>query len=153
MPSRFVYTRRVEFADTDMAGIMHFSSIFRFMESAEHAFLRSLGHSVILSDWNPIMGFPRVRAEADFRRPFRFEDEIEIELRVREKQEKSLTYGFALRKAGDASQEARAVGSITVVCVCKGTDGEMAAAELPSILAEKIEVDKEASALGNPEER
>ena len=153
MPSRFVYTRRVEFADTDMAGIMHFSSIFRFMESAEHAFLRSLGHSVILSDLNPIMGFPRVRAEADFRRPFRFEDEIEIELRVREKREKSLTYGFALRKSGDAGREARAVGSITVVCVRKGANGEMAAAELPPILAEKIEVDREAGAFGNPEER
>ena len=153
MPSRFVYTRRVEFADTDMAGIMHFSSIFRFMESAEHAFLRSLGHSVILSDSNPVMGFPRVRAEADFRRPFRFEDEIEIELRVREKREKSLTYGFALRKAGDSSREVRAVGMITVVCVCQGEDGEMAAVELPSVLADKIEVDEESDVAGNLEER
>lgn len=153
MPSRFVYTRRVEFADTDMAGIMHFSSIFRFMESAEHAFLRSLGHSVILSDLNPVMGFPRVRAEADFRRPFRFEDEIEIELRVREKREKSLTYRFALRKAGDAGQEARAVGEMTVVCVCKGADGKMAAVELPPVLAEKIEVDQESGAVENPQER
>lgn len=153
MPSRFVYTRRVEFADTDMAGIMHFSSIFCFMESAEHAFLRSLGHSVILSDLNPVMGFPRVRAEADFRRPFRFEDEIEIELRVREKREKSLTYGFALRKAGDAGREVRAVGAITVVCVCKGADGTMTAVELPSVLAEKIEVDNESEAAGNSEDR
>lgn len=153
MPSRFVYTRRVEFADTDMAGIMHFSSIFRFMESAEHAFLRSLGHSVILSEWNPVMGFPRVRAEADFRRPFRFEDEIEIELRVREKREKSLTYGFALRRAGDPSREVRALGAVTVVCVCKGADGEMASVELPSALAEKIEVDEESAAAGNPQER
>ena len=153
MPSRFVYTRRVEFADTDMAGIMHFSSIFRFMESAEHAFLRSLGHSVILSESNPVMGFPRVRAEADFRRPFRFEDEIEIELRVRERREKSLTYGFALRKAGDSSREVRAVGLVTVVCVCKAGDGEMAAAELPPVLAEKIEVDEELEDTGNLEER
>ena len=153
MPSRFVYMRRVEFADTDMAGIMHFSSIFRFMESAEHAFLRSLGHSVILSDLNQVMGFPRVRAEANFRRPFRFEDEIEIELRVREKREKSLTYGFALRKAGDPSREVRAVGLITVVCVCKGENGEMAAVELPPILAEKIEVDEGLCALEDPEDR
>ncbi len=123
------------------------------MESAEHAFLRSLGHSVILSDSNPVMGFPRVRAEADFRRPFRFEDEIEIELRVREKREKSLTYGFALRKAGDSSREVRAVGLMTVVCVCQGEDGEMAAAELPSVLAQKIEVDEELDVAGNPEER
>ncbi len=123
------------------------------MESAEHAFLRSLGHSVILSDLNQVMGFPRVRAEANFRRPFRFEDEIEIELRVREKREKSLTYGFALRKAGDPSREVRAVGLITVVCVCKGENGEMAAVELPPILAEKIEVDEGLCALEDPEDR
>ncbi len=141
MASRFIYRRRVEFADTDMAGIMHFSAIFRFMESAEHAFLRSLGYSVILRDCDPAAGFPRVRAEADFRRPFRFEDEIEIELNVREKREKSLTYGFELRLAGDS--EARAVGSMTVVCVCRGPDGEMAAIELPPVLAAKIEAAEE----------
>ena len=99
------------------------------------------------------MGFPRVRAEASFRRPFRFEDEIEIELRVREKREKSLTYGFALRKSGDPGREVRAVGLITVVCVCKGEDGEMISAELPPVLAEKIEVDEGLGAVEDPEER
>ena len=39
----FTTTRRVEFGDTDMAGIMHFANFFRFMERTEHAFLRTLG--------------------------------------------------------------------------------------------------------------
>ena len=39
--STFTTTRRVEFGDTDMAGIMHFANFFRFMESAETEFLRS----------------------------------------------------------------------------------------------------------------
>ena len=34
MPSPFTTTRRVEFGDTDMAGIMHFANFFRFMEAA-----------------------------------------------------------------------------------------------------------------------
>ena len=38
--------RQVEFSDTDMAGIMHFSNFFRFMEAAEHSFFRSLGFSI-----------------------------------------------------------------------------------------------------------
>ena len=42
----FTTTRRVEFGDTDMAGIMHFANFFRFMEAAEPDFLRSLGLSV-----------------------------------------------------------------------------------------------------------
>ncbi|MEL7264077.1 MAG: hypothetical protein AAFP69_04590, partial [Planctomycetota bacterium] len=42
----FSIQRRVEFRDTDAAGIVHFSAFFPFMETAEHAFLRSLGLSV-----------------------------------------------------------------------------------------------------------
>jgi acyl-CoA thioesterase FadM len=42
----FHWRRRVEFAETDMAGIAHFSSFIIYMEQAEHALLRSLGTSV-----------------------------------------------------------------------------------------------------------
>ena len=139
--SPFVYIRRVEFADTDMAGIMHFSSIFRFMESAEHAFFRSLGYSVTLNEIDPTLGLPRVRAEANFRRPFRFEDEIEIEFRVKEMRSKSLTYGFVLRKVGDSERFVAAEGSITVVCVKRNESGKMASHELPSELRDKIKAD------------
>ncbi|MCS1410231.1 MAG: putative esterase [Verrucomicrobia subdivision 3 bacterium] len=144
MPSRFVYRRRVEFADTDMAGIMHFSSLFRFMESAEHAFIRSLGHSVTLNDIDPTLGFPRVRAEADFRHPFRFEDEIEIELTVRAKRRRSITYGFKLRRAGDVERVVGAEGAITVVCVRKSPDGKIDVSDLPPELADKIMAHQEA---------
>ncbi|HMO64742.1 MAG TPA: acyl-CoA thioesterase, partial [Verrucomicrobiota bacterium] len=33
MPSEFRIVRRVEFSDTDMAGIMHFSAFFRYMKA------------------------------------------------------------------------------------------------------------------------
>ena len=46
MPYEFKTIRRVEFSETDMAGIMHYSNYFRFMETAEHAFFRSLGLSI-----------------------------------------------------------------------------------------------------------
>ena len=39
----FTTTRRVEFGDTDMAGIMHFANFFRFMEVAETDFLAVTG--------------------------------------------------------------------------------------------------------------
>ena len=147
--SRFVYRRRVEFADTDMAGIMHFSAIFRFMESAEHAFIRSLGYSVTLNELDPALGLPRVRAEADFRRPFRFEDEVEIELTVREKKPKSLTYGFELRRVGDPERGLAAVGAITVVCVRRDGSGRMKAHELPSELADRLHVTENGERSGN----
>ena len=46
MPHEFKTTRRIEFAETDLAGIVHFSNFFRMMEAAEHAFFRSLGFSI-----------------------------------------------------------------------------------------------------------
>ena len=42
----FKTRRRVEFRDTDMAGIVHFSVFFAYMEQAEHELLRSLGLGV-----------------------------------------------------------------------------------------------------------
>ncbi len=147
MASRYLHVRRVEFSDTDMAGIMHFTNILRFMESAEHAFLRSLGHSVALEEVDPSLGLPRVRVEAEFRSPFRFEDEVEIELQVRAKSRRSLTYHFVLRRRGDPQGSIGATGSMTVVCVRRGPDGRMAPHELPASLAGKIEA---ACADGSP---
>ena len=46
MPYEFKLTRRIEFAETDMAGIVHFANFYRMMEVTEHAFFRSLGFSL-----------------------------------------------------------------------------------------------------------
>ena len=45
---RFVTTRRVEFVDTDMAGIVHFSNFFRYMETAE-ALLRKRDYVALIT--------------------------------------------------------------------------------------------------------
>src|SRR6185436_17612716 len=74
----FTTTRRVEFGDTDMAGIMHFSNFFRFMEAAESDFLRSLGLSVSWFEDGTKWGFPRVSAACDFKKPAKFQDVLSI---------------------------------------------------------------------------
>ena len=56
MACEFKLRRQVEFSDTDMAGIMHFSNFFRFMEAAEHAFFRSLGFSIHTAPSSPEPG-------------------------------------------------------------------------------------------------
>ena len=72
MPAGFRTTRIVEFGDTDMAGIVHFANFFRFMEAAEHAFLRSLGLSVVMEIDGGNYGLPRASAACDYLRPARF---------------------------------------------------------------------------------
>jgi acyl-CoA thioesterase FadM len=60
MPVVFRTTRRIEFADTDMAGIVHFANFFRFMEAAECEFLRERGLSVAMEWEGETLGFPRL---------------------------------------------------------------------------------------------
>ena len=140
MPYEFKATRRVEFSDTDMAGIMHFSNFFRFMETAEHGFFRSLGHSIMLDGHVPPLGLPRVHASCDFKSPLRFDDLVEIHLLVREKKPKSLTYTFIFRKiSGDRPVEV-AHGTVTVVCVSRQPDGSLRAHAFPREIADQIEV-------------
>src|SRR5947207_10653677 len=106
MPYEFQLLRRVEFSETDMAGIMHFSNFFRFMEAAEHAFFRSLGFSVVLSRAGFEVHLPRVHAECDYLVPVCFEDELLVHLLVKKKSSRSLTYLFRFyRTTGSARQE------------------------------------------------
>ena len=43
MPCEYRLKRRVQFYETDMAGIVHFSWFFRYLEEAEHAMWREAG--------------------------------------------------------------------------------------------------------------
>jgi YbgC/YbaW family acyl-CoA thioester hydrolase len=138
MPYEHCYRLRVEFAETDMAGIVHFSNFFRYMERAEHDFLRTLGISVHQTEGDPPISLPRVNATCDYRAPLRYEDEVEIRVLVREKRTKSFTYEFHFRKRGE--DEIVAVGSITVVCVTMDPEtGHMTSMRIPDSIDHLIE--------------
>jgi acyl-CoA thioester hydrolase len=133
MPS-FRTTRRVEFRDTDMAGIMHFSAFFTVLESVEHEFLRSLGLSVVMSDAEGPFGWPRVSASCDFKGAVKFEDVLDIELVIVRLGEKSVTYQFAVDHAGRRIAE----GKIVAVC-CRLRHGEPPQGiAIPAATAEKL---------------
>ena len=128
-----IIKRRVEFNETDMAGIVHFSNFFRYMEYAEHAFFRSLCRSIVDHDLD--VGWPRVHSHCDFKKPLKFEDEVEIHLLVSAKTSKSITYQFHFRV--DGTEVAR--GGFTVVCVRRTETGEMKATSIPPEIADLIE--------------
>ncbi|MDF1812455.1 MAG: thioesterase family protein [Verrucomicrobiales bacterium] len=149
MSHRFLYRRRVEFADTDVAGIMHFSNFFRFMEVTEHAFYRELGLSVhpfndeISDDKDsPKVGWPRVHASADYRMPLKFEEEVEIELLIEEIRTKTICYFFRFWKHPDEPEKKclAATGRFTVVCVSFDTETRrMKGVAIPDEVRDKIE--------------
>jgi acyl-CoA thioester hydrolase len=130
----FQTTRRIEFADTDMAGMAHFSAYFRLMEEAEHEFLRSLGLSVFLSDDAGPISFPRVKATCDYRAALKFEDTVAIAVRVTRVGEKSVTYRFAFTRAGTPV----AGGEITAVCCRVSPVGPPIAIPIPAWIAQKL---------------
>ena len=139
MAYEFKIVQRVEFSDTDMAGIVHYANFFRYMDVAEHAFFRSLGFSIWMQHVEPPVGWPRVHAQCDFMHPLRFEDEVEVHLLVAEKKTKSLSYAFRFRKVGTTPALEVARGRVTTVCITE-QEGRMRAAPIPKAVADKIEV-------------
>ena len=141
MAYEFKLTRQVEFSETDMAGIVHFSVFFRYMEAAEHAFFRSLGMSIHTTGFGEPLGWPRVHADCDFRFPLRFEDVVEINLLVREKKTKSLVYTFIFRKMNEQPVKEIARGTLAVACVTRDeVSGKFTGVPIPAAIADKIDV-------------
>ena len=139
MASEFKIIRRVEFSDTDMAGIVHHAVYFHYMESAETAFFRSLGLSIASRQAKPPVGWPRVHCECDFFAPLQFEDEVEIHLLVAKKKSKTLTYVFRLYQLKGKERREVARGRVVTVCVT-ALGGKMKATKIPKAIADKIQV-------------
>jgi YbgC/YbaW family acyl-CoA thioester hydrolase len=134
--SEFRTTRRIEFADTDMGGIVHFARYLVFMETAEHEFLRTLGTAAVATTEGRTIGWPRVEASCQYLSPAHYGDELDIHLRVTRKGMSSLTY--AITFSCDARLVAR--GRMSSVC-CILRDGEgLESIPMPEALAQRLAV-------------
>ena len=133
MSSTFSINRRVQFAETDMAGIVHFANYFRWMEEVEHAFFRSLGLSVAMTLDGVDLGWPRVNVGCEFYGPLRFEDEMELRLRITKVGGKSLSYEVDFLLDGKLV----ALGKTTSVC-CAHTPGGLKAVAIPGPIRQKL---------------
>jgi acyl-CoA thioester hydrolase len=134
-PSVYVATRRVEFRDTDAAGIVHFSRFFTLMEESEHELLRHLGMSVMQPDGDGKVTWPRVSANCDFRGSARFEEELQIEVRIERIGEKSVTYAFRFLNGGQMIAE----GNLVAVC-CRMLPGKpLTSIPIPAEIRTKLE--------------
>ncbi len=139
-PIHFRYRRLVEFADTDLAGIMHFANFFRFVECAEHAFFRSLGFSIHSSEGSRHQGWPRIEVACKYLKPARFQETLEIRLRLTELRTTSLSYAFAIHSADAPGEPLLASGTFGIIHVELDTaTHEMRKAPIPAPLRTKLE--------------
>ena len=118
MSKNFTTQRRIEFRETDMAGIVHFSNFFAYMEQAEHEFLRSVGMGVICEADGQQISWPRVNAQCNYRVAIKFEELIDIHVTVENIGTKSITYAFEFIRDGTTIAD----GKITAVCCLFGPE-------------------------------
>ena len=130
----FVYRRRIQYRDTDASGIAHFTVFFLLCEEAEHAMWRERGLSVEPRDTE--IGWPRVAASFEFLRPLRFEDAVEVQLRLIRKTPKTLRYQAVIMHDGKVA----AAGTMTTICVEKRPGRPLRAIVIPADIADRFAV-------------
>ena len=111
-PARVVIRRRIEWMDTDAAGIYHWTTVFRLVEAAEAVMHTALGIP------NETFGAsPRVAVSATFNKSLRFNDPVDVELAVESIGRSSLVYRLAIASEGEPAAE----GSLTIAFIDKST--------------------------------
>ncbi|MGD9646914.1 MAG: acyl-CoA thioesterase [Pirellulales bacterium] len=126
--------RMVQWHDTDAARIAHFAAFFRWMEEAEHEFLRHLGLSVLGHDKEGEISWPRVSVGCDYASAVKFEDVLDIEISVERLGEKSVTYLFGVSHAGRPVAKMR----LTAVCCRMSPEGPPRGIPIPVEIASRL---------------
>ena len=126
------YQRRVEFAETDAAGMVHFSIFFRYMEEAEHAVWRRAGLDIYAD--HEERSWPRIAAAFDFKAPLRFQDEFEVRTEIAAVSRSTIRWAHTIVR-GDTVVGA---GTVTAVYVARTRDGAMKSTEIPDAIISRL---------------
>jgi acyl-CoA thioester hydrolase len=121
------YRTRVEWIDTDAAGIYHNSAVVRYVEAAEAELMRT--HDLL--DYFPKA--PRVRYEVDFEAPLRFGQEVTAIVTVERIGTTSMSFAFEVwGEEHQGRPRTRAChGRYVTVHIDRGHDDDVAARSAP----------------------
>jgi 4-hydroxybenzoyl-CoA thioesterase/acyl-CoA thioester hydrolase len=132
--SEYQFRRRVQFYETDAAGIVHFSWFFRYMEEAEHALWREAGLSIASPESE--IGWPRVAAAFDYHSALRFEQEFDVRIRITGLSRRSISYACSITR----DDTKIATGRLTIVCVRRRRNEPMASTDIPADILARFTV-------------
>ena len=130
----FISRRQAQFADSDAAGVIHFSRIAVYVEEAEHLFLQQQGYPIDLVS-PEAFHWPRIKYSASYMRPIQPFESIKIELAPRRVGTSSITWRWLILKAEDDQEVAQ--GEMKTIC-CKLQDGSMKTHPLPEDLRRNL---------------
>ena len=124
----FRFQTRIRYIDTDASGRIHYTAMFRYFESAEIEFLRTLGITYTVKRG---IAFPRVHVECDFKLAILHDDLIEIEVRLTKVGRSSARFEFTALKDGRLA----AHGAVVIACMDIATQQ---AAPIPGQIRDKL---------------
>jgi acyl-CoA thioester hydrolase len=132
---QFITTRRVEFAETDMAGIVHFANFYKWMEETEHEYFRALGLSIMEPQGDGrYIGWPRVSASCSFEKPAFYEDILQVRLEIERIGVKSLTLTIEFFK----DDECIASGRMKTACCLCGVNVPLESIPIPENYLDRL---------------
>ncbi len=109
---------RVYYEDTDSGGVVYYANYLKFMERARTEFLRSLGFEQDQLALEDNVIFAVHRCEADYIKPAKFNDLLQVSAQISEQKKASLTFTQEVRREnGDLCSR----GLIKIVCVKSDT--------------------------------
>jgi acyl-CoA thioester hydrolase len=113
-PEPFRFQTRIRFIDTDASGRIHYTAMFRYFESAEIEFFRTLG---ITHDPSRPYNLPRVHVECDFMRVIGHDDLVDIHVSLATLGRSSIRLEFQTFKAGELAAQ----GAVVMACADRQT--------------------------------
>jgi acyl-CoA thioester hydrolase len=135
--SRFSWTARVYWEDTDGGGIVYYANYLRFLERARTEWLRSLGHSQLELAQSPGILFAVAGLSIEYRRPARLDDELVITCEPRT--ERAAAMRFAQRIERAPGGELLVEADVRVVCLDART---LKPKRLPEFLVEALPLER-----------
>jgi acyl-CoA thioester hydrolase len=91
---------RVRFNETDPAGIVHFANYLNYFAVAESEFRRELFKKVHEKIKNNRFHFPRVEVFCEYKAPARFDDLLEVYVKIGNFNNRMIKYDFEIFKKG-----------------------------------------------------
>ena len=120
MRTKFSWPVRTYWEDTDAGGIVYYANYLKFMERARTEWLRAFGvEQTELHEREGLM-FVVVRAEADFHKPARYGDLLQVTCEVSKSTRASLTFKQDIVRAGGsgtADDEILVSGVVRIACL------------------------------------
>jgi acyl-CoA thioester hydrolase len=101
----FSHRVRVRFAETDLMGVVHHSRYLPYLEEARVAYLRHIGHPY--SEWRDAgLDAAVLEVFVQYRRALRFDDEVDVHLRLASSTRTTFQMAYLLTVGGDVAATA-----------------------------------------------